>query len=578
MRLRDHLRLLLPERAQKRQAVVLLALSAAVAVLEAAGIGSIAPFIVLVQSPDLLRGSAAGRAFLELVSQSTPERTIVVAALLLVLLFAARAVVGLLHGYFTQRVTQGLYADLSSRLLAGYMAMPYDFHTSTNSAVLIRNVTTETRLIADHIVMQIITVASELLVLILIGVLLIYINPLIALVVAGLAGAALTGASFASRRLGRGLGKKRDEQHKEMIRIGQAALGGVNEVKVAGTRGYFVSEFRNAAEASAHATALVGFLATVPRLLLESLALLAILAAVFALSPSAGDSRSLPILVTFIAAGYRLMPSVNRIIMSTLMMQYLMPSYRNIAPSLLAALGFAKSHGGASSAPPEFESLGARDISFSYVGSESPVLAGVEFDLRQGEMIGLSGASGSGKSTLISILLGLISPGSGAVVLNGRPVIGEEDINALQSSVAYVAQNIFVADDTFERNVALGVPDDEIDRNALARAVRLAQLEDVVAELPQGLATKVGEAGSRLSGGQAQRLGIARALYRGRPILIFDEATNALDAATEERIMEGLAFERARTRLSTIVITHNPAVLDRCDRVYAMTDGATRPL
>lgn len=573
---RDHIRLLLPKRRQKVRAGLLLALSGAVAMLEAVGIGSLAPFLVLVQSPDLLRGSAAGRYFLDLVTMSTPEGTITAAAMLLAALFAVRATVGLWHGYYTQRFTQQVYADLSVRLLAGYMAMPYDFYTSNNSAVLIRNVTTETRLIVDHIVLQSVILASELLVLLLVGGLLFYIDPLIASLVGGLAGLALVASGVVSRRVGRRLGQERDERHKEMIRLCQSALGGVDEIKVSGTLDYFVSKFLTAANATAQATAMVGFVSAVPRYLMEALALVAILAVVFVLAPSDDDGRSLPILVTYIAAGYRIMPSINRVFTSTLIMQYLMPSYRAISPSMLSVVGLTKSGREGIQTPPEFLSLQAKNIGFTYLGSEQPVLAGVGFELRCGEMIGISGDSGSGKSTLISILLGLISPASGVVMLNGSPVMREGDISALQASVSYVPQDIFVADDTFERNIALGVPDAKIDQNALSRAIRLACLGEVVAGLPQGLKTRVGERGSRLSGGQAQRLGIARALYRARPILILDEATNALDVTTETRIMDGLAGEQARSSLSVIVITHNPDVLDRCDRVYGMPNGMMR--
>lgn len=186
-----------------------------------------------------------------------------------------------------------------------------------------------------------------------------------------------------------------------------------------------------------------------------------------------------------------------------------------------------------------------------------------------GQSIALIGKSGAGKTSLVDVFLGLLIPQSGDIQVDGHSVY--QDLTAWQRSIGYIPQSIFLMDDTIRRNIAFGVTDHLVDEKRLSYALELAQLSELVKELPEGLQTSVGERGVRLSGGQRQRIGIARALYHEREILVLDEATSALDNETEAMVSEAI---RALSGTKTmIIIAHRLTTVEHCDRVYAMDKG-----
>jgi ABC-type bacteriocin/lantibiotic exporter with double-glycine peptidase domain len=184
-------------------------------------------------------------------------------------------------------------------------------------------------------------------------------------------------------------------------------------------------------------------------------------------------------------------------------------------------------------------------------------------------MVGIIGTSGSGKSTILDLLLGFAQPSSGSVSLDGQ--FCRLSVHGWEGEVGYVPQSIFLTDDSVRRNVALGVPDGEIDDQAVILALSRARLLDWVQSLPRGLDTLIGEGGSLISGGERQRLGVARALYRLPQVLFLDEATSALDAGTEAALMRDI--ESMAATMTIIVVSHRDRPLKACDLVYQVADG-----
>lgn len=199
----------------------------------------------------------------------------------------------------------------------------------------------------------------------------------------------------------------------------------------------------------------------------------------------------------------------------------------------------------------------------------TPVLRGVDLAVPAGRRAVLVGPSGAGKTTLVDVLLGLLTPESGRVTVNGTDI--QSNLRGWQDQIGYVPQSVFLTDDTLRRNVAFGLPDDAIDEQAVERAIAQAQLEDFVASLPAGLDTIVGERGVRLSGGQRQRIGIARALYHDPSVLVLDEATSALDPETERAFMQAVnAMKGSKT---IIIVAHRLTTVQDCDRLYRLSHG-----
>lgn len=209
------------------------------------------------------------------------------------------------------------------------------------------------------------------------------------------------------------------------------------------------------------------------------------------------------------------------------------------------------------------------DICYVYPGALKHALQGLNVSVRQGESVGFIGSSGAGKSTLVDILLGLLTPDTGEVSVGGIDI--QDNLRGWQDHIGYVPQNIYLTDDTLRRNVAFGLPSEQIDENAVWRAIRAAQLDEFVKGLPQGLATMVGERGVRLSGGQCQRICIARALYHDPGVLVLDEATSALDTNTEFEVMQ--AVRSLHGSKTIVIVAHRLSTVEHCDRLYRLEHG-----
>jgi ABC-type bacteriocin/lantibiotic exporter with double-glycine peptidase domain len=178
--------------------------------------------------------------------------------------------------------------------------------------------------------------------------------------------------------------------------------------------------------------------------------------------------------------------------------------------------------------------------------------------------------SGAGKTTLVDVIVGLLVPSEGRVEVDGS-ALDEDNRAAWQSRIAYVPQNMFLLDSSIAQNIALGIPAADINRDRLLEAARLAQLDEFIKTLPAGYDHRVGERGIQLSGGQRQRIGIARALYREATVLVFDEATNALDGLTEQELMATLGSLRGR--YTTILIAHRMTTVRSCDIIFELENG-----
>ena len=216
------------------------------------------------------------------------------------------------------------------------------------------------------------------------------------------------------------------------------------------------------------------------------------------------------------------------------------------------------------------ESVELRNLSFRFEDSEQLTIDNLSLTIRKGEKVGINGASGAGKTTLLNLMLGLYSPTSGEILVDGVALRGEL-VRQWQNSIGYVSQSIFLADDTLLANIAFGCDEDNIDMARIERAVEAASLTEFVASLPKGINSRIGECGALLSGGQRQRIGIARALYKQADILFFDEATSSLDSATEQSINRSIERLSADNKeLTIVVVAHRESSLAYCDRVITI--------
>ena len=206
-------------------------------------------------------------------------------------------------------------------------------------------------------------------------------------------------------------------------------------------------------------------------------------------------------------------------------------------------------------------------VSFMYPDGNENVISDIFLTINKGDRIGIVGASGEGKTTFVNMLLGFLEPNEGKILVDGGDI--RQSVRGWMKNIGYIPQTIFLVDDTIRNNIVFGSPNASDER--IWEVLKIAKLDEFVKSLEHGLDTEVGENGVRLSGGQRQRIGMARALYHDPDILVFDEATAALDDQTESVIMNEIyGFNKDKT---LIIIAHRTSTLNGCDRIYRVVNG-----
>jgi ATP-binding cassette, subfamily B, bacterial PglK len=461
-------------------------------------------------------------------------------------------------------------ARAAERLFSRYLAADYAFHLRRRSSSLIEEVSRSTDAAFQLIAASAVNIFAEIATLAALVAVLIMTAPLRTLIAVAIVLVIVAVPVVATRRIWTRWGERGKKFEEQQLHVLQQSLGAVKEVKIAGRESFFESRLRAARRALAHVRHRRASTGSALRLGVESVLIVSMLMVVL-LVTLRGDSgaETVSVLAVFAYAGFRAVPSANRIMLNAGYVREGQPFARAVAADFEALTGAARRPHGPEPTIDFRHSVGCAHVSFVYEAGSQPALHDVNLLIRRGESVGIVGPTGAGKSTLVDVLLGLLTPTSGRVLLDGEDLAGYE--RAWQRQIGYVPQDAYLLDDTLRRNIAFGVPDSVIDEQRLARACAQAQLDDVVRQLPSGLETMIGEDGVRLSGGQRQRVAIARALYHDPPVLVFDEATAALDNQTEREVTRAVAALHGDRTL--IVIAHRLSTVEACDRLIFLQDG-----
>ena len=560
-------------RSRRRRWVLVVILAVLRSLLEVVGAALILLLLTLIVDPDTaVTFPIIGD--LPLVTEGVDERgtLVVVVAAGIAAFFVVRAVVKLTETYIQQRVVHQAGLRLSAQLVEGYLGMPYVWHLRRNSAGLIRNVHEAVLRLVTQVFLPSIRIVAESLLLMALLTVLFVISPtgtILAFAVLGpIAFLLVRVVQPAFKRMGRTVHEKVEGYFATL----QQSLTGIRDVKIFGRERFFARQFVRDRAESARALYLSATLAEVPRVFIETSLLLLILG-FFVLSVRSGETATsiLPVLGLFAYAGLRMQPSLQKIVAGINTLRYATAAIDEVYQEL-QELNRAGALGGVASpeALPFEEEIAFDDVSFRYENTSTPALSGVNLRIVKGESIGICGPTGSGKTTLVDLLAGLLDPTSGTIRVDGQDIDGQA--KEWQQNLGVVPQSIFLLDDTLRRNIAFGIPDEEIDESAVVDAVRLAQLSEFVGSLPEGLETRVGERGVRISGGQRQRVAIARSLYRNPSVLIFDEGTSALDTNTEEEITR--ALDALRGDHTVVTVAHRLTTVRNCDRIVVVEGGS----
>lgn len=452
-------------------------------------------------------------------------------------------------------------------LLKKYLNKNYIFFLENNPAKLLRNVDMEVSQFVLGCLLQMIILLTELLFLSALVVSLIFVNFKIVLLIMVSFFIVIILYTSTIKTVLLKEGKKRVELTAKLLQNFTEAFHGIKNIKIFNATNYFLRIVEINAKELAKSNLVLSVLSQVPKNGLETFVVLIV--SIMILAQDSMSSLNVEIFSTisfFVLAAFKILPSISKIIVSFQTIRFSQASVEIIKKEVTTNREqFSKKNNEKKSKKIIFRNnISLNDISFRYKKSSDYILKNINLKISKGDIVGIYGESGSGKSTLIDILLGLLEPTKGSLKVDGIKITNSNKKNWLNNA-GYVPQKIFLTDDTLLNNIAFGKDISEIDKSKVHKSIKLSQLKGLAIS-KSGLKRKLGQQGSNVSGGQLQRIGIARSIYKSSDIYIFDESTSSLDNKTEKKILQ--VIKKISKNKLCIIISHNINNLKICNKIF----------
>lgn len=567
------------DKKQKRIMVGLVFMMLIGAVLETLGVSMILPVMNVVLEDEAVNKHIYLQWICDIFKIGyTDTKTLMIVVMLgLIVMFAVKNIFLFLQLKVQMKFVYTNQFATSRRMMINFMKRPYEYYLGADTSVIQRQITSDVNNMYGMI-LSILQLTSEAIVFVcLIGVSLLA-DVKMTITVAILLVAVLLIIKCILKPIMTKAGVENQDYYSGLYKWINQAVTGIKEIKIANKESYFINEYSACGAGYVGAVQKYNLFNAAPRLLIETIAIAGmIIYLMICLLNGAQVMDIMPQLTLLALVAMRLIPCANRINNYLTSIAYFEPFLWNVSDSLqdeirdesidYSATAYIKNE--------EVEklsiknSLELKDISYKYPNTEKYIFDHATMDIPIGKSVGIVGTSGAGKTTVVDILLGLLKLEGGQILADGKEI--KDNYQSFLKNVGYIPQTIFMIDSTIRKNVAFGVPDEDIDDEKVWHALKEAQLDEFVKSLPDGLDTGIGERGIRISGGQRQRIGIARALFEDPEVLVLDEATSALDNETEAAIMESINFLHGKKTL--IIIAHRLQTIEKCDMVYRVENG-----
>lgn len=561
---------------QKRYGVWMLILSLLAAVFEMVGVSVILPLMQVMLKPDDLWDRWYVRRVTEVLHIETNEGLVFLICTVVILVYIVKNVYFTFYSYVTTRYANKIKKELSVRVLEAYMQQGYLFFVNHNSGRLLQGMGGDVSSVYT-IVSQLFSLISKGLTIVCIGVFILVQTPALALCLVALVVLCFVLIQLIFRKSMRKYGELQRRYSWYSQQISLESIQGSKEILVMNRQKHFVSMFRKNTDKLNDASLRVDMGARTPTYIIETICITGLLLIVGVMYGKTNDTVELISQLSAIAiAAFRILPSLGGISSAVNSIMFNMPALSAAYETLSQVKELEKEFTLQEKTDSEHmqhvnfqDKLELKNIVFSYPNAEVRVLDGVNITIKRGQAVAFIGPSGAGKTTLSDVVLALLEPQAGQILMDGINI--QELGTRWNHLVGYVPQSVYLIDNSVRNNVAFGYSEEEIDDEKVWKALEMAQIKDFVETLPEGLDTFVGEFGVRFSGGQRQRMAIARALYSNPDILILDEATSALDNDTENAVMEAIdALQGIKT---LIIVAHRLSTIRNCDVIYEIKDG-----
>tara|TARA_Y100000590_G_scaffold470736_1_gene669021 strand:- start:16504 stop:18231 length:1728 start_codon:yes stop_codon:yes gene_type:complete len=538
-------------------------------IFETLGIGLIFPLMDVIINQEFTKNLFGIN--LHDISQNYESNDIIAyLASFLLLLFIIKSVYLTFFSYWSNKFSQELYKTLSLNLLKIYIHQNISFYFEKNSSELLRNAFWECKNVGALVLIYL-RLIIEIIVSISIIILIFYINLVISSLTLLIFLFLMTFYYVLLKKKIYNYGLILQQSVNSQLKILNETFNGIKDIKLKSIENFFIRLYDNSIYKYINAAYKQATINDLPRIIIELIFIIILASIVLVnLFISSDLQKILPLLGLYVAASFKLMPSISKILSYIQQIQSLRVSAELISRefSLIKKDKYIseKNEG-------NFifnHEIKLNNISFSYntkVNHEKleikKILNNFSHTIKKDTCVGIIGKSGKGKSTIIDLITGILPPSAGEVLVDGQNI--KNNIKGWQRCIGYVSQNIFVSDSTIQDNIALGIEPKDIDQDLLIKCAEDARILSFINTLKDGFKTRIGEKGVKLSGGQIQRLAIARELYRKPSLLILDEATSGLDVETENEILKGL--EKIKKEITIIIVSHRENTVKNCDKI-----------
>jgi len=540
---------------------------------ELASVGSILPFLQVASNPELINESGYIKTIYELFSFQEFQSFIIFLGCCSLFIIVSSNIIKAFVIYGIQRYTALRHHHVSERLYKRFLSQPYAFFLNINSADITKNILNDVGIVIGGTLFNFLEAISQFVLIVFLTALLIFINPWISLFALFFFGLVYSLFYFFIRKFLNKTGNEQTVFHQARFRLITDSFNGIKEVLLSGNEEYFLNRFSKVSRNLAMNNANHDTLGSLPRFIMEILAFGGvILLFLIYMARDAELQQILPLLSVFAFTGYKLIPSFQKIFKSLTRVKYNSPMI-DLVHDLIMNMEIKKHI----EKPTEtekimlYEKINLNNLEYIYPETTDPVVKIKKMVIKKDTTVALVGPTGCGKTTLASLLLGLLNPVSGDLQIDEK-ILDENNIRNWQKNIGFVPQNLFILDDTIIQNIAFTIEEEKIDIERVKKAASMACIDKFIeTELEHKYETVVGERGTRLSGGQIQRIGIARALYHDPQVLILDEATSALDNNTEKQIMDSI-FKLTEQK-TIIMIAHRLSTIQNCDEIFYLEKG-----
>ena len=464
--------------------------------------------------------------------------------------------------------------SLSEQIYKQFLFMPYDLYVTKNPSKWTRVVTGDIQG-AFHYINSFLLLLRESLALLAIFILLLYINPILNISIASFLILIVISYLKIVKPILKTASQKNQYLRKKNIQLLNETSGSLKEIKLSLQDNFLINFFKEQINGIEKNLAKMFIIEKLPRIILEliSFSLIVIVSLIYFKS-SSSIQNALPTLSLILVSIVRFIPAFNGVATSINALKIYKVSVQAIYEDLLLEKFINEND----KLPPSEKNIfkdkpkniiEINDVSFSYKDSNFTQIKKLNLSIKEGEVVAITGKTGSGKSTIFLMLLGLLKPSTGSIFYNNQNIFSH--IRSWRKLIGYVSQKIYLLDRSIKENIQFNFENNHADEKKMQQALNIADLEKVIKDMKYGINTVVGNDGIMLSGGEKQRIAIARTVYKDPKILFMDEFTSALDEDTEIKIIKNL--KRIFAGKTIVIITHRKRTLEICDKIYELKNG-----